>query len=254
MDPHAARDSEPQRASAAPILEVDCVAKRFGGRTVLSSASLRAVPGRVTALVGRNGAGKSTLLRIATGTVAPDGGYVRLRGCTLERVSLSSIGRHGVFLLPDRDLLLPGLPVGAQIRGAAAVYGVPVDVGTIAGTLGIAGCLDKRPATLSGGERRRAEVAVALARRPDVLIADEPLRGINPIDAGIILGALRALAQEGAAVVVTGHETPLLLPACDHVTWCNAGTTREFSSEAAAMNDFAFRRDYLPAMPPRVAS
>jgi lipopolysaccharide export system ATP-binding protein len=230
----------------APLLESDCVAKRYDGRQVLSSASLRAVAGRVTALVGRNGAGKSTLLRITTGSIAPDSGYVRLRGSTLLTVTLPRLARHGVFFLPDRDLLHPGIPVGAQILAAAAAFNTPVDLPMLTDLLGISGCIALRPRTLSGGERRRAEIAVALARRPDILIADEPLRGLSPIDAETIMQALSTFARSGGAVIVTGHEIPLLMPAVDHVTWCTAGTTHEFESPALAMADFAFRRDFLP--------
>ena len=231
---------------ATPLLEADCVSKRYGRRQVLTSASLRAVAGRVTALVGRNGSGKSTLLRIITGSLAPDTGYVRLHGATLLSTTLSVLARDGVFFLPDRDLLHPALSIGTQMQATADVFGVAVDVPAIARQLGITGRLDQRPRTLSGGERRRAEIAVAIARHPAILLADEPLRGLAPIDAETILQALSTFARTGGSVIVTGHETPLLLPAVDHVTWCTDGTTREFDSPAAAMADFAFRRDYLP--------
>ena len=230
----------------APVLEADCVSKRFGGRLVLKSASLRVRSGRLTALVGRNGAGKSTLLRITTGTVAPDSGYVRLRGEALLTTTLASLAHKGVFFLPDRDLLYRGIPLGKQLDAVADTFGVPRDTERIGSDLGISHCLERKPRTLSGGERRRAEIAVAVARRPDILLADEPLRGIAPIDAEAILGAFLALARRGAAVVLTGHELPTLLAQADDFTWCTAGTTREFDSAADAMRDFAFRRDFLP--------
>ena len=239
-----ARAGAPTNAPA--LLEADCVAKRYGDRQVLVSASLRAVPGKVTALLGRNGAGKSTLLRITTGSIAPDSGYVRLRGQTMLTASLARLAAEGVFFLPDRDLLHPAFAIGAQIQAVADGFRVPVDVPALAGRLGIAGVLALRPRALSGGERRRAEIAVAIARHPAVLIADEPLRGLSPLDAESILAALATFARAGGSVIVTGHETPLLLPAVDRVTWCDAGTTREFDSPADAMQDFAFRRDFLP--------
>jgi ABC-type multidrug transport system ATPase subunit len=230
----------------APVLEADCVSKSYRGRLVLKSASLRVTPGRVTALVGRNGAGKSTLLRITTGTIAPDSGYVRLRGEMLLAASLASLAHKGVFFLPDRDLLYRNLLLGKQLEAVADTFGVPRDTERIASDLGISSCLERKPRTLSGGERRRAEIAVALARRPEILLADEPLRGIAPIDAELILGAFRAFARQGGAVVLTGHELPTLMAGVDDLTWCTAGTTREFPSGADAMRDFAFRRDFLP--------
>jgi ABC-type multidrug transport system ATPase subunit len=213
---------------------------------VLKSASLRAVQGCVRALVGRNGAGKSTLLRITTGTLSPDSGYVRLRGVGLETTTLSSLAKAGVFFLPDRDLLHPGLRLRDQLTAVAETFGVAPDAERIAADLGITGCLDRKRRTLSGGEKRRAEIAVAIARRPDVLLADEPLRGISPLDAEAILAAFTAFARAGGAVVLTGHELPMLMAHVDDLTWCTAGTTREFASAADAMRDFAFRRDFLP--------
>lgn len=230
----------------APALEADCVSKRFGKRQVLKSASLRAMPGRVTALVGRNGAGKSTLLRIATGMVAPDSGYVRLRGEALRSASLAALAHHGVFFLPDRDLLHPTLTLHAQLTAVAQAFGIHPETERIATELGVAHCLGRKPRSFSGGERRRAEVALAVARQPAMLFADEPLRGIAPIDIEVILAAFTSFARRGNAVVLTGHELPALMAQVDTVTWCTAGTTREFASSADAMRDFAFRRDFLP--------
>lgn len=229
-----------------PALEADCVSKRYGTRQVLKSASLRATPGRVTALVGRNGAGKSTLLRITTGLLAPDSGYVRLRGKSLHSTSLAALAHHGVFFLPDRDLLHPTMLLHVQLTAVAEAFGMQPETERIATELGIAHCLERKPRSLSGGERRRAEIALAVARKPAILFADEPLRGIAPIDTEIILAAFTSFARRGNAVVLTGHELPALMAQVDSVTWCTAGTTREFASSADAMRDFAFRRDFLP--------
>ena len=88
-----------------PILAVECVAKAFGERRVLSSASLRAVPGELRALVGRNGAGKSTLLKIAAGCLAPDTGSIHFAGRAYLSAKLHDLAAHGLFYLPDHDLL-----------------------------------------------------------------------------------------------------------------------------------------------------
>ncbi len=227
-------------------LEADCVFKHYGERRVLTSASLRAVPGVITGLLGRNGAGKTTLLRILTGELAPDNGVVRVDGVGELRVHLASLARRGVFYLPARDLLLRRLSVIAQLRAVQATFGVHNDLQQIATLLGIAGRLQQRVSALSGGERRRAEFALALVRAPRVIVADEPLRGVTPLDADVLMGALRTFVQGGGAVIVTGHELPLLLPHLDRVLWCHAGRTREFASVQHAQRDFAFRRDFLP--------
>ncbi len=228
-------------------LEADCVSLSYGDRQVLSSASLRAQPGQVTGLLGRNGAGKTSLLRILVGIRAPDNGVVRVDGVGQLRVTLPQLAQRGVFFLPARDLLLPGITVLRQMRAARDRFGGTGDLERLALVLGIAERVQQSPATLSGGERRRAELAVALARQPRVLVTDEPLRGITPLDADALMGAMRGFAAHGGAVVVTGHELPLLLPHLDRITWCHAGKTREFASVTAAQADFAFRRDFMPS-------
>lgn len=238
-------------APAVPVdpapfaLEVDCVAKSYGGRHVLSSASLRASPRQVTALLGRNGIGKSTLLRIAAGVLAPETGIVRCDGVTVERISLARLAARGLFFLPDRDLLHSGLPLGAQLEAIAGLRGDVSALPAVVEMLRLQDRLAQSPRSLSGGERRRGEIAAALAATPRVLLADEPLRGIDPRDAETIMLALRTYARAGHAVVLTGHELPLLLPYADRIVWCHAGTTREYETADAAMANFDFRRDFL---------
>jgi ABC-type lipopolysaccharide export system ATPase subunit len=104
---------------------------------------------------------------------------------------------------------------------------------------------DRLPDMLSGGEVRRVELALAWLRNPLCLLADEPFMGIAPADAEEISHALRALARRGAAVVVSGHEVPLLLDLADEVVWVVAGTTHGLGSPAQAREHWQFRREYL---------
>ena len=228
------------------MLEADCVGKHFGDRRVLSSASLRAVPGELRVLFGRNGTGKSTLLKIAAGWLQPDSGHVRWSGETRPRVTLPWLARRGLFYLPDHDLLPRTGTLRAQLETLRRRYD-GADVASAVETAGITDVLDAPSASLSGGERRRAELAAILVRRPRCVLADEPLRGIAPLDADDLLRVLRMLAADGCAVVVTGHEVPTLLHAADHVTWCTAGTTLELGTPRQAMEHEAFAREYLGA-------
>ena len=225
------------------VLVADCVGKRFGDRWVLHSASLRATTGQVRALLGRNGAGKSTLLRIATGLMQPDGGTVRLNGAPLERANFVKLARGGLCLIPDHDLLSNAFSIREQFAFAGGTASSEIE--HVADRLTITHLLDSRPFELSSGERRRAEVGFAMMLRPSCVIADEPLRNVSPIDADVLLKAFLAMAREGCAVVVTGHEVPALLAAVDHVTWCTAGTTYEMGPPFMARTDQRFVRDYL---------
>ena len=227
-----------------PVLVADCVSKSFGARRVLSAGSLRAEPGQVRVLFGRNGIGKSTLLKIAAGVVTADSGTVHVNGEALLRPSLPRLARAGVFYLPDHALLSPAFTLGEQLRFFERRFGAR-SAREAARLARVEEHLDERPQALSGGELRRAELALALARRPRCLLADEPFRGIAPIDHDVLSGIFRAMAAEGCAVVVTGHEVQALLALADHVTWCTSGTTYELGAREEALAHGVFKREYL---------
>lgn len=220
--------------SVEPALVADCVARSFGERRVLSAASLRAVPGELRVLLGRSGAGKSTLMKIAAGWMPADSGIVRMNGEAGLLWTPAALARLGVFYLPDTGALSSALTVGAQLAMLAERFPSGMAPVQAMEQLGVERFTDSRPHALSGGEQRRAEVAAIFVRRPTVLLADEPLRGIAPIDQERILRAFRTLAAEGCAVVVTGHDVSALLDAGDHVTWCTSGTTYELGAPTLA--------------------
>jgi ABC-type multidrug transport system ATPase subunit len=234
------------------VLEVDSVAKRFGSHDVLHAASLRAAAGAVTYLVGRNGCGKTTLLRLATGDLPLESGYVRLDGEMLPRPRLHYLARLGVLYLPDRDVLSNAFTVRAQVelmwrQLGRADGGMPW--AAVAEAVGLAALGGQRPGVLSEGERRRAEMALALCRNPRCLLVDEPFRDLAPADAAIVHATLRANADRGCAVVVTGHEVASLFDVADQVTWCTAGTTYALGSPAEARRHERFCREYLGVAP-----
>ena len=224
------------------VLVADCVGKKYGDKWVLHSASLRATSGEVRALLGRNGAGKSTLFRIAAGLLAPDAGNVRFNGVVPERARFPLLAREGLCVVPDHDLLSNAFSLRDQFEFLRPGVGATERV---AERLGIGGLLDARAAELSSGERRRAELAFAMLRRPVCLLADEPLRNVSPMDAEVLLGVFAEMADAGCAVVITGHEVPAILAAAHHVTWCTAGTTYEMGPPFMARTDERFVRDYL---------
>ena len=234
------------------VLEVDSVAKRFGRRDVLHAASLRAAAGAVTFLVGRNGCGKTTLLRLATGFLPLQSGYVRFDGVMHLQPRLHRLARLGLLYLPDRDVLSNAFTVGAQVdlmwrQLGQADGGMPWQA--VAETVGLRAFGGHRPNALSSGERRRAEMALALCRNPRCLLVDEPFRHLAPADAAVVHQTLRTLAGRGCAVVVTGHEIPSLLEVADQVTWCTAGTTYALGSPVEARRHERFCCEYLGVAP-----
>lgn len=226
------------------VLEADCVGKAYGDRRVLTSASLRARAGEVRVILGRNGEGKSTLLKIAVGLLRSDTGIVRMESKVIMRPSLPALAARGLFYLPDHALLAPRHRLGAQLGFFERRYRRR-SVQQAARIAQVEHLLGRLPDSFSGGELRRAELSLALARVPTVLVADEPFRNIAPADHDGLTAILRTLAAEGCAVVVTGHEVPSLLATADHVSWCTSGTTYELGAPAAACAHDGFRRGYL---------
>jgi ABC-type multidrug transport system ATPase subunit len=227
----------------APYLLADCVSKRFGERQVLSAGSLRAQAGQVRVMFGRNGVGKSTLLKIAVGIVRADAGMVHVAGAPVLVPSLARLAHAGVFYLPDHELLSASMTLGTQLRLFERRFGART-AHEAARFARVEEFMDALPSSLSGGELRRAELSLALARRPKCLLADEPFRGIAPVDQEFLGELFRGMAADGCAVVVTGHEIGALMAVADHITWCTSGTTYELGTPRQARAHEAFSREY----------
>ncbi|NIQ57198.1 MAG: ATP-binding cassette domain-containing protein [Gammaproteobacteria bacterium] len=223
---------------------IEAVVKAYGRRPVLKAASVWARSGSVTVVLGRNGCGKSTLLRIGAGVLAPDAGTVHYAGRVYPRPRLDVLARQGLFFLPDRHLLSARWTLRQHVEAFAWRFDDAGAARALA-RLRLEERLDQRPAELSGGERRRAELALAMMRRPRCLLADEPFAGINPSDGEALAAALREMARGGCAIVVTGHEVPQLLALADSVVWMVAGTTHGLGTPAEAESHSQFRREYL---------
>lgn len=220
------------------------VRKSFGTTDALKSAALWAEPGKVTTLLGRNGSGKTTLIRIAAGLLRPDQGVVSFMGKASERHTLAGLARLGLMYLPQEPLGVPAYRVDALFGAVARTFTSDgIDEAVSAARLDA--LMDQRVATLSRGERVRVSVGLALARRPSVLIADEPLVGLAPKDQVSVAQLLLGLAAQGTAIVTSGHDTRVLLSFADIVIWSVAGTTHHLGSPTDAVTHWQFRRDYL---------
>lgn len=230
------------------VLRADWIGRSFRGRRVLTTATLHVHAGEIVALLGRNGTGKSTLLRICAGVLRADHGVLHFAGDVVRRPRLHYLARRGLFLLPERGLLARGRSLDAQIAQCARRWNV-ADVGGALNRLELQDdeLLQREVVSLSSGERRRAEFALAYMRRPVCLLGDEPFQGIAPNDVERISDVMRELAAAGCAIVVTGHEVPPLLAVADRIVWLTAGTTHDLGSPEHAVEHHSFRADYLSA-------
>jgi ABC-type multidrug transport system ATPase subunit len=218
-------------------LSIELVRKAFGRKGVLRGASVWSTSGKVTLLLGRNGCGKSTLIRCGLGLEKWDEGGVFVNGRHVAP-DLPSLSLLGVFYWPDAGLLSRRRTVRWHLDAFRRERAVPVPERC-------AELLDRRPDQLSGGERRRCELALVEAAAPRFLVADEPLASAEPNERAGICDALRAMARGGAAVLVTGHTVEDLLHVADDVIWMVGGTTHHVGTPAEARAHFQLRRDYL---------
>lgn len=226
-----------------PRLLFDAYGKKFGLQTVLKSASAWAWPGRITLLMGRNGCGKTTLLRCGLGMTWAEFGRVFFDGSPVSG-GLPSLSRAGMFFLPDRRLLSPRLTLREHTKAFTQANGPSFDA-MPAAPLEVEALLDSTPGKMSGGERRRAEIWLAISAASVCLIADEPFLGIAPADRRRVSKALRNLADTGAAILLTGHEVEDLFELADEVIWMVAGTTHGLGTPDDAARNPQFRLEYL---------
>lgn len=194
--------------------------------------------------MGRNGAGKTTLLRVAAGCLRPEEGIVRFDGQTYTPARHADLALKGLFFLPQNGFLSSAFSVAQHFEFFARRFGAD-DSAEAVERLRLADYVQSRPSELSPGERRRAEIAAVMIRKPRCLLADEPYRGLAPKDVALIRECLIGLVRNGTAVVVTGHETSEVLESADEVTLCYAGTTLGMGTPAAARNNDLFRREYF---------
>ncbi len=230
-----------------PFFLADSVSVTLGHVTVLKAAAFWARSGAVTVLLGRNGSGKTTLLRAALGLCPIEYGSVRVASSFFLRPRLSDLARHGVYFLPERGSLSRAFSLRWHMRAIEARFRPHPGMGMVWEELGLDGLLDHMPTELSGGQERRAEIAVALSRRPLCLLADEPFRGLAPRDQDVVSAHIRELADSGSAVLLTGHEVHALLELADEVLWLTGGCTQGLGSAEKAKAHFQFSREYLGA-------
>lgn len=225
------------------VLVADSLGRSFRGREVLRAATLWAYAGEVSVLFGRNGSGKTTALRIAAGVLRPHWGTVRFRGRSYPRPRLHELARRGLMYIPQEGVLARGWTVGDQVR---ILTTAPAStVAAWAERWEVASFLDRSPGSLSGGERNRVSVAVAVLREPPCVLMDEPLTGAAPRDRELVTRMIRHLAGRGCALLVTGHEARELLDVADRVLLLSGGSSRDLGGPERAVDDPDFRREYL---------
>jgi branched-chain amino acid transport system ATP-binding protein len=212
----------------ARMLEVDRLAKRFGGLVAVADASLAVREGEIVGLIGPNGAGKTTLFAMIAGFLAADAGRVRLAGEEITGLPPHRVCRKG--LVRTFQIVQPfgalsvreNIAVGAhaQLRDRAAAL---ARAGEVAAGLGMGALLDRPAATLTVAARKRLELARALATGPRLLLLDEVLAGLNPVEVDEIVPVIRRVRDDGVTILMIEHVMRAVMSLSDRLYVLNQG-------------------------------
>jgi lipopolysaccharide export system ATP-binding protein len=184
--------------------------KRYGERRVVDGVSLELECGEIVGLLGPNGAGKTTTFHMITGFIRPEQGTIVLDGRDITRMPVYKRARLGLGYLSQEPSIFRKLSVEDNVRAILEMLGVPkpeqvARVEELLAKFNVGHLKKQRGGTLSGGERRRVELARALASRPSFLLLDEPFTGIDPIVRAEIQDIVRKLRDEGLGILITDH-------------------------------------------------
>ncbi len=211
------------------ILEIFNIGKKYKNRTVLKNVSLHVKRGEAVGLLGPNGAGKTTCFYCVTGLITPDYGDVHINGEDITNMPMYRRARMGIGYLPQEASIFRALSVEDNIKAILEIVEEDENkrenkLEELLNEFSISH-LRKSPAiALSGGERRRLEIARALASDPDFILLDEPLAGIDPIAVGEIRSLVSQLKNRGLGVLITDHNVRETLDIIDRAYILHGGT------------------------------
>ena len=209
-------------------LSVAALNKRYKSRIVVHDVSLAVGSGEVVGLLGPNGAGKTTCFYMIVGLVAADGGAIELDGDDLTRMPIHARARLGLSYLPQEASIFRKLSVADNVQAILELQGIDADeianrLDALLEDLSISHLRDASAVSLSGGERRRVEIARALATRPRFILLDEPFAGIDPIAVLDIQKIIGFLKERKIGVMITDHNVRETLGICDRAYIINEG-------------------------------
>lgn len=231
-------------------LKIDNLHKRFRSREVVKGIGLTVEAGEVVGLLGPNGAGKTTCFYLILGLISADAGRITLDERELTRLPIHSRARAGLGYLPQEASIFRGLSVRDNVLAVLELNGINRAernrrADALLEELGVTHLADEKGISLSGGERRRVEIARALASDPAFILLDEPFAGVDPISVGDIQRIVGHLSERGIGVLMTDHNVRETLGICTRAYIVNEGSVLASGSPEDILSDPAAREVYL---------
>ena len=242
--------------SEVSSLEARHLQKSYGSRQVVFDVSVKVQKGEVVGLLGPNGAGKTTSFYMIVGLVRNDGGHILIDGEDVTRMPIHRRSRMGLSYLPQEASIFRKLTVAENVRAVLELQlnadGNPLNEAEISERLNellkdlrVEHLYDSPSLALSGGERRRVEIARALATGPRFILLDEPFAGIDPIAVIEIQRIIAFLKERGIGVLITDHNVRETLGICDHAYIISEGRVLAEGTPQDIVNNADVRRVYL---------
>ncbi|MBM3115980.1 LPS export ABC transporter ATP-binding protein [Jeongeupia naejangsanensis] len=235
---------------AKAVLSANGLMKRYKKRTVVKDVSIDVAAGEVVGLLGPNGAGKTTSFYMIVGLVAKDGGDIRLDGIDIGHLPMHERARMGVGYLPQEASIFRKMTVEQNILAVLELHVADKvertrQLDALLNDLHISHLRENNAMSLSGGERRRAEIARALAASPRFILLDEPFAGVDPIAVMDIQRIIRFLKERGIGVLITDHNVRETLGICDRAYIISEGAVMASGLPSAIVTNEQVRRVYL---------
>jgi len=229
-------------------LEIRNISKAFKQRKVVDRVNMEIRQGEVIGLLGPNGAGKTTSFRIMLGMVQPDEGQIVLNGEDITALPVYVRARHGISFLPQEPSVLRGLTVADNITAIMQMRhsrNRSARLEDILTDMGLEGLQDRPAFQLSGGERRRLEIARSLVLEPRFLLLDEPFAGIDPIQIAELRELISRFRRQGIGIVITDHNVREILKITDRSYIIHHGQVIFAGDSVSLIADERVKREYL---------
>jgi lipopolysaccharide export system ATP-binding protein len=232
------------------MLDISNLSKTFKEKTVVNDVSLSLDKGKIIGLLGPNGAGKTTIFYMIAGLMQPDTGKISIDNEDITNFQMHERARKGLVYLPQEPSIFQSMTVWENIHGAAELLyrekeKIDEKTSNVINAFDLDGILNQKGRTLSGGQRRRVEIARCMIFDPKIILLDEPFAGVDPLVVDEINQILKRLVTEEISVMITDHNVSQTLNICDHSYIINEGKIIASGTREDLINNKLVKEKYF---------